>query len=334
MIILNIYNFIFEVHSNSEEITKRLNLDFDYFISTSNAKPNLTLRIDLTDLIPKNIIPDNLKAIFQRQNSITYEKNQVRYNDYYGKVLTIFDSKINEFIAHGTNLDKLYEVVYLFILSRSGKNLDLEGFHKIHAFSIVKNNIGLICMQSMRGGKSTLFTEIIQKNDCEIISDDSPLLSSRGELLPFPLRLSLERIPTNLNLNESQYFIMNREFFKAKFSICLKAFNRQIASPTSQFVFVEAHRSTYTTPHFVKMNKLKFFSKLFYHMIIGFGLPIIFEYFWETGYKDFFKKTKIFISRFCLGIKLAMTKESYDLYLTNNNEMNARAIVEFLNKDR
>lgn len=330
MILLNIQGLFIEVNSE-ESILSRIRCDFEYFIAEKYTQgPLLKVKAEFTPQIPLNIIPKNLKPLFQRHNSITYEENGKRYNDYYGSVLSVFEAKKNEAIIYGKDLDKLYEVLYLFILSRSGKHGDLTGTHRIHAFAIVKDFAGIICMQPMRGGKSTLFTELLLNHNVEIVSDDTPLINTNGDLLPFPLRVSLDSIPERLNPNENDFYLMKREFYKAKYSISLKAFKKPIAKKCNYFIFTEAHRSTYDFPYVKKMSPLKLFKSLFKHMVFGVGLPIIFEYFWESGSEDFIRKTIIFLRRFSLAFRLSLSHKGYDIYLTNDSKKNAEVLLNLI----
>jgi hypothetical protein len=323
MILLNIQGYKLKLSSNDDNILSRIKMDFEYFLEEETRDDfkniQLIIQADVVAAISKTIIPKNLKPLFQRQNSITYEQNGVRYNDYYGAVTSIFNAAKGEAQVIGTDLEKLYEVTYLLILSRSGKYMDLIGMHKIHAFSVVQNGKGIVCMQPMRGGKSTLFTKILLNYDVEIGSDDTPLINQNGTLLPFPLRVSLDTIPESLALTDKDFYLMKREFFKAKFSLSLRKFDKKISKECNEFVFVEAHRSTFDDPQIVKMSQVRLFQRLFHHMVIGFGLPIIFEYFWESGRKDFLLKTKIFMKRFILALKLTFTKDGYDFYLCSDS---------------
>ncbi|MGZ3807815.1 MAG: hypothetical protein ACXVCE_07000 [Bacteriovorax sp.] len=332
MIFLNIQGYIVQIVSNEDIILNRIKMDFEYFLTKKS--PNIRLSIDsqFVNKIPSDIVPKNLKPLFQRHNSITYEKMGIRYNDYYGKVVSVFNSKTEEMAVTGTDLEKLYEVIYLLILSRSGKYMDLAGLHKIHAFSVVLDGKGLVCMQPMRGGKSTLFTQMMLEFNVEVGSDDTPLIGQKGTLLPFPLRVSLDAIPEGLDVHDGQYYLMKREFYKSKYSVSLKSFNKKISEACSDFIFVEAHRSTFDAPQIIRMSRLRLFKRLFHHMVIGFGLPIIFEYFWESGPKDFMKKTMIFLKRFTLAARMALTKPGYDFYLTKDTQLNAREMLDLIKK--
>jgi hypothetical protein len=330
MILLNIQGLFVEINSE-ESLLSRIRCDFEYFIAEKYTQgPLLKVSAEFTSKIPLNIIPKNLKPLFQRHNSITYEENGKRYNDYYGSVLSVFEAKKSEAVIYGSDIDKLYEVLYLFILSRSGKHGDLTGTHRIHAFAVVKNYAGIICMQPMRGGKSTLFTELLLNQNVEIVSDDTPIINTSGDLIPFPLRVSLDAIPPQLNLNENEYYLMKREFYKAKYSISLKAFKKPIAQKCNYFIFTEAHRSTYDFPYVKRMSPLRLFKSLFKHMVVGVGLPIIFEYFWESGKEDFLRKTIIFFKRLTLALRLSFSHKGYDVYLTADSKKNAEVILNLI----
>jgi len=331
MIYLNIYDFKILIKSSHPAIDARIKLEFDFFIKDHFSVQDLTITFEFkSNFSVSEILPINLTPTFQRNNSITYDTQDVRWNDYYGFVLSHFELKKKQAHFIGKDLDKLYEVIFLFILSRSGKKLDLDGKHKIHAFSFAKNNKALVCMQPMRGGKSTLLSEILQKWDVSIISDDTPIVNHNGELIPFPLRMSLENLPTDLDLDVKDYFLLKREFYKPKFSMSLKVFNRKIASQISDFILIEAKRSTFTSPQVIKNGPFTTFKYLFKHMVIGIGLPIIFEYFWENGFYDFIIKCKIFLSRLTLAIKLSFSRESYTIYLCDDVQKNAQEIVNLL----
>jgi len=330
MIFLNIYNYKIFIESSHPQIDHRLNLEFDYFLSPIEDNFQLKIKYNLQDTLASDLIPKNLKPTFQRSNSITYDSNGIRWNNYYGKVISKFIAMESYCEFYGTDLDKLYEVIYLFILSRSGKFLDLNGLHKIHAFAFSKGNKAIVCMQPMRGGKSTLLTEILKEKDVSVISDDTPLFNLSGEILPFPLRMSLENLPRHLNLNQSDYFVLKREFFKSKYSIAIKSFNRPICPKANNYILIEAKRSTYENPILIRNSFLKKWQSLMVHLVIGFGLPIIFEYFWEAGITDFFRKSKIFLSRLYLATKLSLSKESYTLYLSEDSTKNAALILDLM----
>jgi len=79
-----------------------------------------------------------------------------------------------------------------------------------------------------------------------------------------------------------------------------------------------------------KCSKLRVFCLLFKPMVIGVGLPILAEYFWEFGLRDFFTKTQIALSRIKRATTLATSKECYWFEFGDSLEENVKAVVEVL----
>ena len=85
---------------------------------------------------------------------MTYDQGNIRFNDYYGKALTIYNYEHELGEIYSNDLHKLHEICYLSILSRVGKKLDMRGYHKVHAFGIVKNGKALMGVMPGKGGKN------------------------------------------------------------------------------------------------------------------------------------------------------------------------------------
>ena len=183
---LNIYGFKIHVRSTHERLINLISRDFEYFLS-ENQDCDLELEVILTKKLPK--IPP-LPAKKQSLNSITYQKDPIRYNDYYGEALSVFDYQNEKAKLFSKELNLAHELTFLLIQSRAGKWLDSQGLHRVHACGLSTEKGNFIIMLPMKGGKSTLFFSLLRDKRIKIISDDSPILSSKGEVLPFPLRAS------------------------------------------------------------------------------------------------------------------------------------------------
>jgi hypothetical protein len=229
----------------------------------------------------------------------------------------------------------MHEVAYLLILSRAGKMLDLKGFHKLHAFAVSYEDVALICMMPSKGGKSTLLAELLKDSRIKMISDDIPLIDTFGNVYPFPLKLGLDSIPLEMQIfeREKNTYSMKRNYYGVKELICTRGLPGKVEPMTSKFkkvILVEAFRYNSPTSILAKSSFLKTFKGLLKHGVIGIGSPIVIEYFWETGFIDFLKKTGIFFLRILAFTSLSVRSKKMQLFLGKNSKNTSQEILNIL----
>ena len=313
--------------TNSPELLSRLSRDFSYFVSDSSQTSS---RFSITSLLEEgcSISIPQVDPTFIRKNSTSYDSKGIRFNDY-GNLISSYDFKNEIGTLSSASIEKLHEISYLLILSRVGKYFDLMGTHKIHAMSIIYKDVCCVGMMNMGVGKSTLLLELLKDSEIELLSDDTPLVNELGEIKPFPLRIGVEQLPDGLEINsaEENLYELLREEYGLKKLICLHGLKNQIGSSYSKLVLFEGTRGGRGIS---KSSKWKLWMALQRHMVIGIGLPLIFEYFWEKGFSDFMRKTKIFILRQRAALKLMKSCEYYRFSLGESSEENARALKSLL----
>ncbi len=54
-------------------------------------------------------------ASFLTPRNVCYQQNQIKYIDYFGKGLVVFDRNKAECLVYGTDQDLVHEIVYLFL---------------------------------------------------------------------------------------------------------------------------------------------------------------------------------------------------------------------------
>ena len=327
--ILGLY-VVFKTDSN--ELLHRIEKDFSFF---KKAKVDKEKFIEITSYFqrPDYSILKNKKKWKESKNSITYDVGETRYNDYHGKLLSIYDYTKGKGILWSIDIEKLHEITYLLILSLTGKKLDLLGFHKVHAMGIVYRDVCLIGMMDSGVGKSTLLGELLVDPEVHLLSDDTPLVDKQGRFLPFPLRLGLEDIPKDLLIKNPQknLYHLKREFFGLKTLICIDGLKNSVASTYKKLMIFEGRRIKGEECLIQRQNRMRFLYSLSKHMIIGIGLPIIFEYFWRSGFRDFLTKTHIALKRGKCALSLIMKHEFYTIGLGENPKKNANKIKDIMN---
>ncbi len=312
-----------QVETNSDEINKRIQTDFSHF-SCKQASPLYTIKLfldEIPDRIPEKMVASNIS-----ENSVTYNDKEIRFNDYFGKALSIYNYKKEIGEVYSPNIHKLHEVSYLLILSRVGKRLDLNGFHKIHAFGISHKGINLIGMMPMKGGKSTLFLNLIENRQVDIISDDTPIIDYKGNVHPFPLRIGINN-PSNFK----NVTTLEREKYGTKYLIPLQELPNSISQCKGQTILFEGIRVSGDHFSIKRYSKLSLISPLVKHMVVGVGLPIIIEYFLENSLKDWCRRLIILTKRLQAAILLLIRCKTYKIYLGENTVKNSQEIRKFFN---
>jgi hypothetical protein len=332
---LNFYQYNIKINSDSVTLINDLSEDFSYFLNSTN-KSEQFLEITVKTQAPPQV-PKGLMAKSQSFNSIKYIQNEVTYFDFYGKVLQIENTKNQSSIFYGADEARLYEVVYLYILSLSGKDLDLHHLHKIHAASVLVNDKIIINMMPMKGGKSTWLLHMIKNfPKLQMISDDTPLVDKTGNILVFPTRMAVDlETYQRAGLNVPNLRSFKREQYGEKVLIDYSALNIKVANNSDlknkKILLLDSHRISGDVPTIKKIGKMATLNSLMRHMVIGVGLPIIAEYFVRFNLLDFIKLAIIFCYRLLAALRLVFKARSYQVGMCNDVTKNIQFLKSELN---
>lgn len=336
-ILINISGELTVVQSDWSAILDVLKKDFWSFLVTdapANAARNVEIFIFQSK--EKPTFPEIVSS-FQTQNAITYDVGQKRYCDYYDQAYTVIDFEKNQAQVYGMDPEVIHEIVYLLILSRVGKKLDLRGLHKLHAFAVSFKEIAFVCMMPSKGGKSTLLAELLKDPRVKMISDDIPLVDSFGSVHTFALKIGLNKIPESLSVLDPKenIYSMQRSLYGEKTLICTRGLPSKIEDNNrvfSKVILAEAFRYNSQTSMILSSSWFKTFKGLFKHGIIGIGSPMVIEYFWQNGLSDFLIKTRIFILR-CLAFgALSLRAQKIQIHAGRNPNQTADAVLAFLER--
>ena len=266
---------------------------------------------------------------------MTYKNGNNILNDYYGVALSILNLDSHDALVYSENLERLYEIAYLLILSRTGKLMDSNGFHKIHAFGLAFEDMAYIAMMPSKGGKTTLFLDLISSNkNFEMISDDTPVCDMRGNIYSFPLRIGVEpthNIPDDL-LKHS--YTIDRLQYGKKILIPLNVFPNLFSRIKSKSTIFTCRRIYDKSCRIEKSSTLATFKDLQKHMVIGIGLPMILEYFLESNLLDFFRLSFIFLRRLISSLVLSIKSKNYIVYLGTDLELNYSTMEDFIKEKK
>lgn len=325
----NFFGFEVLINSDNKKLIELLQIDFRYFLTEKTVKKKMkiitNIKDDLSDLVPQELVANK-----QSINSMTFDKGYLRYNDYYGEAVTIFNYKTEECEIYARDINRLHEITYLVILSRQGKWCDRNGFHKIHAMAISNNLKNMILMLPMKGGKTTLFTRFLEDESVGLISDDSPVVDIYGKLHSFPIRFGLEvrDMYTDIvnSIPDTHKSVLKRKLFGPKTLIDMTAYGQRVGRVEKKNIIIQGKRHNSKKTIIKKVGFFAMFSFLITNLVVGIGLPMIIEYFLESTLKDKVTNLKILISRSVSAFNLALRSEKYIAYLGTDIDNNAKEI--------
>ena len=325
---LNFYGVGVKVISEEDELTLRIHKDFSFFVveHLEDTQKNIKVvsKLEMLNEMPYPLLIPR----FKNRNLILYQKKNIRVCDYYGDGLCIFNLKEDKATLYNQRLNRLHELTYLFILSRVGKTLDLMGLHRLHAMAVIKDKTLFVGMMPMNGGKTTLLSYLLNDGRFANVSDDSPLIDCDGKVLPFPIRIGFEensKMP-ELFKTANSYQLERKEYGK-KTLFSLEDLNISISEDYQNIILFRGFKGA-AFASLKKVSRLNFIGFIFEQGVIGVGLPILIEYFWEFGLVDFLKKSKIFISRVQSLYKFLNKSETYYFEMSSNIEENVECLVE------
>ncbi len=332
MIYFDFYGFTVKLSSSSEDLLRLIKLNFSYFHVKELKEVHLEIEAFLKN--GAEFLPKELVAKKQSVNSITYDLGDLRYNDYYGEALSILDYRNSSAKIFSSNINRLHEITYLLMMSRQGKWCDKKGIHKIHSMAVANEKKNLLVMLPMKGGKSTLFTKFLAESKFQLISDDSPCVNSKGEILNFPIRFGIEKKPMYEELlssiNKESIFTLQRNLYGEKILVDMMFFHNRIAKPKKETVLVQGFRQNGGGFKVKKVAKVQMLKYLLINMTVGVGLPMVIEYFIENNIRDHLGNINIFLKRLYSTTNLLFKSDCYFAYMGNDIDKNFNEIKKLM----
>lgn len=165
---LDFYDVKCLIESDNKDVLELLGKDFSLFKVLEPNVSDIDFHFTLHAKKATNEKVVGLTCMRRSKNSLTYEDKNIRYNDYYGKLFSIYDYDNDTCEIYSTDNSKSHEILYLLIHSRVGKKLDLMGLHRVHAMAVRKDGKTLVVMMPSGGGKSTLLKFFFKGPECGI----------------------------------------------------------------------------------------------------------------------------------------------------------------------
>lgn len=327
--ILDIHGVRVEVQSEHADIHTWLQFDFRYFVSPAGAPAAITLDVTIGP-IPYETIPPLVESMHGPQY-VSFDDGDVRYVDYFGKALAIWDYRHESGRVHSTDPEFCYEKLYLLIQSRVGELLDRRGIHRIHALGVATEAGAALFLIPMRGGKSTLGLRLLKTPGVSLLSDDTPLVRADGSILPFPVRMGIMVGEVPADVPPQFVRLFQREQYGPKQLIDVTAFAGKICSEPQKASAIFCGKWTFAdAPSMVPLSRFSGFRALARDCVVGLGLPQVVEFFLRTPLKDVIPKSVIVFRRVRAVLALLGKARVYEIRLCRNHERNVEFILRMI----
>ena len=318
-----------KLSGDSPGLIEEIERDFSYFKIPVN-KAEIT--INTYGIPPPYDTLPAMQASYTSPRNTCYYHKGLKYIDYSGKGLVVFDAKDSTCHIYSNDAELLHEICYMCILSLVNEKLERCHIHRVHALGLAVDNKAVLILLDMGGGKSTLAIRLLSfLKSVKLISEDSPLINSQGQILPFPIRIGLHQqdVPPQIPKDLQRYF--KRSEFSSKILIDIEYWKDQICFDICQpRIIIVGKRVIGKEPEIKQSSYYIAFREFIKNSVIGVGLYQGIEYIFQKGLIEVFKKIPAGISRLNNSLKVINNSEIFEFYLSADKEKNNEILVEFL----
>jgi hypothetical protein len=322
------------VECDSAEVLDRVGRDFHFFRSTLDPDDDVFLTIVMHMRPPEYGELPALDASIYTPRNITYTEGDTSYIDYFGRAIAVYDRTRNHVEVSGDGVSLLHEIAYLTILSRVGSALDRQGLHRVHALAVGREKHAALFLMPSGCGKSTLGLGLMSCGaGFDLVSDDTPLITRSGKVLPFPLRIGVLGGPPP-GIPEQHVRFMERMEFAPKYLVSVAAFEESLAHGELQpeLVFL-GERSLGPGCRIRRAGFLAGFGSCVRHMIVGVGVYQGLEFMLRSSIRDLVKSVPTIVSRTIGAISMLARARIYRLQLGREPNRNVETIAAFLERE-
>ncbi|HEX7475946.1 MAG TPA: hypothetical protein VF318_08275, partial [Dehalococcoidales bacterium] len=297
------------------------------YFETSSGRP--TVNIDVLDEYPTfGSLPD-IPATTYTLDYVVYRSKSEIYTDYHGKGLRVWNPQNGRYQIYSGNSDLRHEIAYLTILSSVGQHLDSRHIHRVHALGVSQNGKAILILLPEKGGKTTLALRLIKSGKFKLLSEDSPLISSRGEILPFPLRMGI--LPGGEQDIPAKY-LYKADFLRigTKIMVDIDYFADKIGTVSQPWMVLLGERVLGNESRIIPASKLRASKEFIKNSVVGLGLHQGLEYLLGGNIWGTIGKSALAWSRLNNSLKVLSRSQVYRYQIGHDFEKNNQVLIDFL----
>ena len=324
----NFYGLNLELRSEDSSVVESTDRDFSYF-KAARGTPQVSVEV-FAEKPDFASLPD-LKASIYTLDYICYHTKEEVFTDYHGKALRVFNTKRKNYRIFSDNADLRHEISYLTVLGAVGQFLDSRHIHRVHALGISRGGKAILILLPEKGGKTTLALRFLKSEDVKLLSEDSPLLTSRGEVLPFPLRLGI--LPGGEG-DIPRKFLHPVNFMRVgtKLLVDVDYYADKISPPCQPGIVLLGERALGCGAKIEPAGRLGASKGFIKNAVIGLGLHQGMEYLLGRNLGETLSRGGLAFSRLNNSLRLLGRSRVYRYSIGHDMEKNNRVLLDFLQK--
>lgn len=324
------YGFGINVKSQDPQTLQDVRRDYSFFLDDA-VIPKIFFEI--FDEAPDYGKLPPLKAKIYSSRNICYAQGNLSFIDYFGKGLTIIDRDTNIYKIFCTDAHLRHEIVFLSILSLVGQDLDSKHLHRVHGLGLAINNKAVLLLLPSGGGKTTLLLELMKHDFIKIISEDSPLIDSSGNALPFPIRIGVTLAGKPPAIPKEHLHLVQRMEFEAKYLIDISFFEEKISGePLKVQHILCGTRCLGAESSIILLSKCAALKDLITNSVVGIGLYQGVEFLLQHSVWELLKKCGLLFSRLRNVLKILSGSRTYSFVLGCDRAKNVETFLDFCRK--
>jgi len=320
------YGLNLELRSADGNTVESIRRDFAYF-EVISIIPEVSIEV-FDEKPPFSSLPE-LPASIYTLNYISYQGKEDIFTDYHGRGLRIFNIRKKRYQIFSESADLRYEISYLTVLSAVGQFLDSRHVHRVHALGISQNEKAILILLPEKGGKTTLALRLLRSGQVKLLSEDSPLITNRGEVLPFPLRLGI--LPGGETDIPTRYLrTVNLMRVGTKILVDLDYFADKIGSICQPGAILLGERTLGYESRVEPAGRLSATREFIKNSVVGLGLHQGMEYLLGRSLWETLGKTGLAFSRLNNSLKVISRSKVYRYMIGHDPERNHQVLLHFL----
>jgi len=326
--LIDLYGLIIDCKTGCPSLQAQLIRPFDLYLA-EQGEPGVLVTIIESDP-PYDEFPD-VEASFSTPRNVVYDTDKFKIVDYFGNGAIVEDKAKSEFTIYGQDHNFLQESFYLLIISIFGQYCDKNGMLRIHALAISYADKAILLPIPPGGGKSTMAFSMLQEEGFRLISDDEPIVSQSGAILPFALRIGTLDSRKIEGIPEEFVYTIDRMEFGLKYFIDVRYWETQLERrELSNIVYVASRRKINGPPSIRKIPKRKILRSLLRDAVIGVGLYQGLEFMLSHSVWSSVRQIGTALKRATVAWKLLRNVETYELTLSRDIQKNRQVLSEFV----